>query len=92
MVNTTGEKVVELYLTDNASGEKSENYAGKDGLKDKDKVEIKGENYEGYEKTLSFKTESGYEGEFKTLHFENVEIDLLVVDATSGATTIKFVN
>ena len=87
--NTTGEKVTELWITDNATGEKSENYAG-EGLEDGKSVEIKGINKEGYNVTLSFKTESGYEGAFTTLHFETVPISLIKVDATSGATTISF--
>ena len=90
MVNKTGEKVVELYLIDNATEEKSENYAGEEGLAVDGTVEIKGKNAEGYEKTLYFKTESGTEGTFKTLHFETVQIDLIVVDAESGATPIQF--
>lgn len=93
--NTTGEKVTELYLIDNASGEKGENLAGENGLADLASVTVTGENYEGYVKTLSFKTESGYEGAFATLHFENVSISLLPApaegtDATTGATPISF--
>ena len=87
--NTTGEKVTELYVTDNLTGEKSDNYAG-EGLADGESVEISGSNRNGYEITLSFKTESGYEGTFGTLHFETVPISLLTVDAASGATPIAF--
>ena len=95
--NVTGEKIVELYLTDNNSGEQSENFAGEEGLKNQEVIEIGGENYEGYVVTLSFKTESGYEAAFTTLHFENVPISLLPApaedaeaDATTGATPIAF--
>ena len=97
--NVTGEKVVELYLIDNNSGEKGENYAGEEGLEDLAIVEIQGENYDGYVKTLSFKTESGYEAAFSTLHFENVPISLLPApelpeegetDAVTAATPINF--
>ena len=93
--NETGEKVTELYVTDNLTGEKSENYAGEEGLKKGGIVEINGTNKEGYVITLSFKTESGYEAAFETLHFETVPISLLpapaeTVDATSGATPISF--
>ena len=70
--NVTGEKVTELYLTDNNSGEQSENYA--------DELVL----------TLKFVTESGYEAEFTTLHFENVQINLLAPDAMTGATPISF--
>ena len=88
--NVTGEKVTELYVTDNATGEKSVNYAGEEGLADGASVEISGVNKEGYELTLSFKTEGGYEGSFPTLHFETVPISLLAADALSGATQINF--
>ena len=74
--NETGEAVTELYVTDNLTGEKSENYAGAEGLKNGGIVEINGTNKEGYAITLSFKTESGYEGAFETLHFETVPITL----------------
>ena len=100
--NETGEKIVELYVTDNATGEKSGNLVGEDGLSKGGIIEIYGTNKEGYEITLSFKTESGYENAFSTLHFETVPITLFsqqVVadniaaagpDATSGATPLSF--
>ena len=95
--NQTCEKVVELYLIDNNSGEKGENYAGEEGLKAYASVAIRGENYEGYVKSLYFKTESGYEATFATLHFETVAICLLPeieneegVDAVTAATQISF--
>ena len=96
--NQTGENVVELYLIDNNSGEKGENYAaGEDGMKPYTSVAIQGENYEGYVKSLYFKTASGYEATFATLHFETVAICLLPqieteegVDAVTSATPIKF--
>ena len=93
--NETGEKITELYVTDNLTGEKSENYAGEEGLKKGGIVEINGTNKEGYVITLSFKTESGYEAAFGTLHFETVPISLLpapaeTADATTGATPISF--
>ena len=40
--------------------------------------------------TLTFVTESGYQGVFSTLSIENVPVQLLKVDAASGATTISF--
>ena len=87
--NETGEKVTELYVTDNATGEKSENYAGA-GLADGASVAINGTNKPGYAVTLSFKTESGYEAAFTTLHFETVSVSLLAADALTGATPISF--
>lgn len=100
--NETGEKVTELYVTDNTTGEKSENLAGEEGLAKGAIIEINGTNKEGYVITLSFKTESGYEAAFETLHFETVPITLFAKqtvedniaaagpDATSGATPISF--
>ena len=93
--NETGEKITELYVTDNLTGEKSENYAGEEGLKNGGIVEINGTNKDGYVITLNFRTESGYEAAFETLHFETVPISLLpapaeTVDATTGATPISF--
>ena len=87
--NTTGEKVTELFVTDNTTGEKSENYAG-EGLANGASVEINGSNKVGYVVTLSFETESGREGAFETLHFETVPISLLAADAMTGATVISF--
>ena len=100
--NETGEKVTELYVTDNVTGEKSENLAGEEGLANGAIIEINGTNKEGYVITLSFVTESGYEAAFETLHFETVPITLFAKqtvedniaaagpDATSGATPISF--
>ena len=90
LFNETGEKITELYVTDNATGEKSENYAGAEGLDKGAIVEINGTNKEGYVITLSFKTESGYEASFTTLHFETVPISQLAADALTGATPISF--
>ena len=94
MYNTTGETITELYVTDNLTGEKSENYAG-EGLANGASVVINGTNKEGYIVTLSFRTESGYENQFATLHFEDVPISILPApaadaDATTGATPISF--
>ena len=40
--------------------------------------------------TLTFKTESGYEGSFPTLHIEMTPIYLLSADGKTGATQISF--
>lgn len=100
--NETGETVTELYITDNGTGEKSENYAGEEGLAKDAVIEISGTNKEGYLVTLSFRTESGYEAAFESLHFETVPITLFSgqtveenkaaagPDATTGATPISF--
>ena len=90
LFNCTGETITELYVTDNATGEKSENLAGEEGLAKDAILDVQGTNKEGYEITLSFKTESGYEAAFATLHFEDVPISLLAADALTGATPIAF--
>lgn len=93
LVNKTGEKIVELYHFENGQ-DKGENLAG-EGLADGEQVTSM-VNYDAaktkdYVSTLQFKTESGYEGVFDTLHFENVTIDLLAEDAKTGPTPISFV-
>ena len=40
--------------------------------------------------TISFKTESGYEAQFATLHIETAPVYLLAQDALTGATPISF--
>ena len=90
LFNETGEKITELYVTDNTTGEKSENLVGEEGLAKDGILDIQGTNKEGYVITLSFKTESGYEAAFETLHFETVPISLLAPDALTGATPISF--
>ena len=44
----------------------------------------------GYSMTLVFKTESGYEAAFPTLHIEVAPVTLLAADALTGATVISF--
>ena len=100
--NETGEKIVGLYVTDNLTGEKSENLVGEEGLAKGGIFEISGTNKEGYEITLSFVTESGYEAAFESLHFETVPLTLFSrekvaeniaasgPDAKSGATPLSF--
>lgn len=93
LVNKTGEKVVELYHFENGQ-KQGENLAGA-GLADGDQitetVKYDAEKTKDYVSTLQFKTESGYEGVFDKLHFENVTIDLLAEDAKTGPTPISFV-
>ncbi len=91
--NTTGEKVTSLTLTDNVTGEVSENFAG-EGLEDGAMIEITKSlpvTEDGHGRlTLAFTTESGYEGAFTTLSIEEAPISLLKLDAGSTATTITF--
>ena len=92
--NTTGETVTELYLIDNLTGEKGVNYAVNGFAADACWVitrTITAEEKEaGYSMTLYFKTESGYEGQFDTLHIEVAPIYLLSADGMTGATQISF--
>ena len=91
--NQTGEKVTALYLVDNQTGEKGANLAG-EGLEAGASVmvtrTVPANKLEGYSMTVSFATESGYTGEFATLHIEEAPISLLSADAMTGATAISF--
>ncbi len=92
--NKTGETVTELYLVNNLTGEKGPNYAANGFAADAKYVVTRTASAEeieaGYSMTLTFKTESGYEGTFGTLHIETAPITLLSADAMSGATFISF--
>ena len=92
--NKTGETVTELYLIDNLTGEKGPNYAVNGFAADAKYVvtrTVSAEEKEaGYSMTVFFKTESGYEGQFATLHIETAPITLLAADALTGATQISF--
>ena len=92
--NVTGETVTELYLVDNLTGEEGVNYAV-NGFADGacwiiTRTITAEEKEAGYSMTLKFKTESGYEGSFATLHIEVAPIYLLSADAMTGATQISF--
>ena len=92
--NKTGETVTELYLVDNETGEKGPNYAVNGFAADAKYVVTRTFTPEqkeaGYSMTISFKTESGYEGQFPTLHIEEAPVTLLAADAMTGATPISF--
>ena len=92
--NKTGETVTELYLVDNETGEKGPNYAVNGFAADAKYVVTRSFTPEqkeaGYSMTISFKTESGYEGQFPTLHIEEAPVTLLAADAMTGATPISF--
>lgn len=91
--NTTGEKVTELYVYPVDSDDKGTNYA-ETAMEDGDSVEITetldASEIESAVYTLEYKTESGREGAFNTLHFETVPICLIAEDAMSGATPLAF--
>ena len=91
--NKTGETVKELYITDNATGEKGENLVG-DGLAN-DEVKmvtktIPAETPAHHALTFTYVTESGRTGEFTTLSIEDVPMTLLAADAMTGATPFTF--
>ncbi len=91
--NQTGETVKELYLADNATGEKGENLAG-DGL-EAGAVKmitktIPAETPAHHALTFTYVTESGRVGEFATLSIEDVPLTLLAADAMTGATPLTF--
>ena len=95
--NVTGEKITELYAGDALTGEMGDNLAGEEGIEPDATVEIvktvpaDQTDKEHFVIDLKFVTESGYTGEFATLHFETVPISLLAqADVTSGATQIAF--
>jgi hypothetical protein len=92
--NKTGEKVTELYLVDNETGEKGPNYAVNGFAADAKYVVTRtftaAQKEAGCSMTISFKTESGYEAQFSTLHIEEAPVTLLAADALTGATPISF--
>ena len=92
--NKTGETVTELYLVDNETGEKGPNYAVNGFAADAKYVVTRSFTPEqkeaGYSMTISFKTESGYEAQFPSLHIEEAPVTLLAADAMTGATPISF--
>ena len=92
--NKTGEAIVELYLIDNLTGEKGVNYAANGFAADASYTVTRTVSAEekdaGYSMTVSFKTESGYEAQFATLHIETAPVTLLSADAMTGATPISF--
>ncbi len=92
--NKTGEKVTELYLINNLTGEKGVNYAVNgfpaDGKWVITRTVSAEEKEAGYSMTVSFKTEGGYEAQYPTLHIEKAPITLLAADAVTGATPISF--
>ena len=88
--NNSGETVTDLYVYENGSSDKGENYAGS-GLREFKSVEItKADVPSDTSFTLEFTTASGYTGKFETLHVEEAPISLLAQDAMTGATQIAF--
>jgi len=93
--NKTGEAVLEVKITDNVTGiEYVYPEGGAGSLLNDDMitmmVNVPTDGTGSHGLTLSFKTESGREESFPTLHVEEVVIDLLAADAMTGATPIAF--
>ena len=93
-INQTGEKLTALTLTDKGSEEVVYELDAEKGLKSgkavKVEVELPADAQKDAEYNLTFTTEGGYTGEFDTLHYETVTINLLAEDAMTGATAIAF--
>ncbi|MCR4884869.1 MAG: hypothetical protein K6A68_14960 [Clostridiales bacterium] len=92
--NLTGEKVLYVSLTDNVNGVVMKLDFDEGGLDNGGSVIMtrsipQGEDGE-HRLTLTFETESGYQGVFPTLSIETVPISLLAEDTVSGATAISF--
>ena len=87
--NQTGENVTDLYVYEVGSEDKGENLAG-EGLDADATLEVTYEAKSDATLVLEFKTESGYEASFETLHIEEAPVSLLSVDAMIGATPISF--
>ena len=86
--NTTGEKLVELYVHEGE--DKGTNYA-EGGLNNNSSVEITIKDVPADTAfTLEFKTESGYKGLFDTLHVEETAIAIPAAELLSGSTPIVF--
>lgn len=94
LVNSTGENVKRITLTDNVKGDALQVSFFDEMLSSGETAEVSfsipdGEDGE-HRLTLEFETESGKIGTFKTLSIEDVTIFMLDVDAVAGATPIKF--
>ncbi len=87
LYNGTGEDVTELYVYEIAGEDKGENLA-KDGMKEPVHFEIT--TAANAVLMVEFKTASGFEGKFETLHIEEAPITLLSEDTMTGATNISF--
>lgn len=89
--NTTGETVSEVTITVNATGEKSvvATNVPADGCVVV-AFTMSGDIDGHHALTFAFKTEGGYEAAFETLSIETAPINMMAVDALTGATPISF--
>jgi hypothetical protein len=96
VINKTGENVTEVRITDNQNAEQTLVFpAFGGGILEPDDLVVLYFNIPANEDgehrlTLSFVAD-GKEYSFPTLSIEDVTIELLAVDAMTGATPIKFV-
>ena len=98
IINSTGENITELKITDNVTGETIaciDPEHPETGVLFADSTmsttfEIPASENGEHRLTLTFKTESGREESFGTLSIEEVTIELLAADAMTGATPIAF--
>lgn len=88
LYNVTGEKLTELYLYETGS-DKGENRIP-DGMKNNKKLVLTYDAAADAALSLEYVTESGVSAKFETLRIEEVPIAMQSVDATSGATPIRF--
>ena len=88
LYNVTGEKLTELYLYETGS-DKGENRIP-DGMKNNKQLVLTFDAAADAALTLEYVTESGVSAKFETLRIEEVPIAMQSVDATSGATPIRF--
>ena len=95
IINKTGENVVEVKITQNATGDSMVFPSDGVGTLEPDGTlhltfNIPESDEGEHALTLSFKTESGREESFGTLSIEDVTIELLAADAMTGATPVAF--
>ena len=91
IVNNTGSAVTSVTIKDNVT-ENSNTLLSGIAVDDTSYMtfEIPGDEDGSHRLTITFTTEDGKTGEFKTLSIEKATIELLNVDAVAGATPIKF--
>jgi hypothetical protein len=93
--NMTGEKVLHIQLTDNVTGACGKVTFEDGGLPNGASVVLTQSIPAGedgsHRLTLTFTTESFYQGVFETLSIEEAPIYLLAQDAMTGATPISFI-
>jgi len=94
IINSTGEDVVMISITDNkdpnntVKNEFTDEFP--DGYFDAFEFSIPASEDGSHRLTLEFETKSGYKGTFATLSIEEAGIELLAQDALTGATPIAF--